>query len=399
MKTRIDEIPILSPALIELRLIVKRVTITASKEDISMNDKRLKPFGIVVVVVLLISIAAAGCTSQQNATQTVATKTITDMAGRTLTVPVNITKVLGTSPPETWVAYFLAPDTLAGWNYNVSSNYTAAKYANLPVVGGWFGTTTGNYETFLSMNPNIILDGSITPGTNSNDTINDRQTHLNPIPVVEILDPANATNYAPEIKFVGDLLGAPENATKLIAFDNQMLQRINSTVANLTSSEKKKVYYAEGPQGLQTDPSGSQHSQLIDLCGGVNVATVAITPGNGKTQVSMEQVLAWNPDVIIAGDAGFYSQVYNNSNWQNINAVKNKQVYLVPSDPTGWIDRPPGVNTMIGLPWLAKVLYPDKFQDLNLTSLTKEFYADFYHYNLTNDQVTNILSSSGLKAS
>ena len=365
-----------------------------------MNDKRLNSLALVAIIGILMSVAAAGCTSQQASTQGVATRTITDMANRTLTVPVNITKVLGTSPPLTMTAYMLAPDKLEGWNFNVSSsNYTAAQYMNLPVVGGWFGGQTGNYETFLSMNPNIILDGSIQPGIQNNDTINDRQTHLNPIPVVEILDPANATNYAPEIKYLGDLLGDPGNATKLITFDNQMLQRINSTVANLTASEKKKVYYAEGPQGLQTDPSGSQHSQLIDLCGGINVANVAITQGNGMTPVNMEQVLAWNPDVIITSNSGFYSNVYNDSKWQNINAVKNKQVYLAPSDPTGWIDRPPGVNTIIGLPWLAKALYPDKFQDLNLKNLTEEFYANFYHYNLTDAQATQILSSSGLPAS
>lgn len=113
--------------------------------------------------------------------------------------------------------------------------------------------------------------------------------------------------------------------------------------------------------------------------------------------VSLELVLEWNPDVIITSSPEFYKNVYSDKSWQSINAVKNKQVYLSPQDPFNWFESPPGANTIIGIAWTAKVLYPDKFTDMNLNSLTKEFYSNFYHYNLTNSEVSNILSSSGLK--
>ena len=59
-----------------------------------------------------------------------------------------------------------------------------------------------------------------------------------------------------------------------------------------------------------TDPSGSQHSQVIDICGSNNVADCALIPGNGMTEVSIEQIMSWNPEVIITYSPQFYSNVY-----------------------------------------------------------------------------------------
>jgi iron complex transport system substrate-binding protein len=139
------------------------------------------------------------------------------------------------------------------------------------------------------------------------------------------------------------------------------------------------------------------HGQLIDLCGGINVATVpANLKSGGMTQVSLEQVLKWNPEVIITENAQFYNSVYSNSSWQDVPAVKSHRVYLAPNAPFSWFDHPPAVNTIIGIPWTAKVLYPDKFKSMNMTNLTKEFYSDFYHVNLTDSDVKNILNNQTL---
>jgi len=144
-----------------------------------------------------------------------------------------------------------------------------------------------------------------------------------------------------------------------------------------------------------TNPPGSAHTQLIEICGGTNVVEAPITKGG--VGVSMELILKWNPDVIIVKDPIFYEKIYSDPLWKNINAVKNKEVYLVPNSPFNWFEGPPGVNTIIGIPWMAKVLYPDKFMNLDLKGLTQEFYSEFYHYNLSESEVESLLRSSGLK--
>ena len=139
---------------------------------------------------------------------------------------------------------------------------------------------------------------------------------------------------------------------------------------------------------------------MIDIAGGDNVADPS-SQGNTSTgvQVSIEQVIKWNPDVIITTEPDFYAKVYSDPNWGQINAVKNKEVYLSPQSPFKWFGRPVGANMIIGVPWTAKVIYPDEFKDLDMLSTTKEFYSNFYHFDLSDAQAKEILLGSGIKES
>lgn len=318
---------------------------------------------------------------------------ITDMLGRELTVPEQIDSVIATSPPSTILVYMLAPDKVAGWNFINSFNHTLMdeKYLNLPVIGGWYGTESGNYETMISMNPDIVIEGYNTQG-DLKDTILPRQENFGSIPVVAV---SGSTVYVlksePTIEFMGTLLDCEDQADKLIDFRNSILTEINDTIKEIPEDQRVHVYYAEGPKGLATDPSGSQHSQVIDICGGINVANVTLTSGNGMTPVSMEDVMAWNPEVILTHSTQFYNSVYSDPLWANIDAVANKRVYLAPQNPFCWIDRPQGPHLILGTAWTAKVLYPDQFSDMDLESLTSEFYSDFFHYDLTEKELNSLL--------
>ena len=360
-----------------------------------MDKKKIIMIAVVVIAIIAV---VAGYISYNNSNSTTGTVQITDMLNRNVQVPAHINKVLATSPPLTNLVYMVAPDKLGGWNSNLTSDekkYMPTQYQNLTVVGGWFSTYQGNPETFIAQNPSIILDDASVMG-NSSPTIDSMQSMMGSVPVVAAESSTNVSNYTGSIKFVGKILGAEDQANKLVSFYNNVTQTVTSTVSNIPQDQKVTVYYAEGSKGLQTDPSGSMHSQLIDFCGGVNVAQqpdVKLTAGNGMTAVSMEQVLKWNPSVIITNNQQFYNSVYNDSSWQDVTAVKNHKVYLTPSAPQGWFDRPPSVNTIIGIPWVAKTLYPDKFQNVNMTSLTKEFYSEFYHVNITDSDVQNLLNN------
>lgn len=324
--------------------------------------------------------------------------TITDMANRTVEVPASIESVIATSPPMTTVVYMIAPEKLAGLNFNWTTEeltYVPKEYQNIPVIGGWFGRQDGNYEQLISVNPDIIIEGSM--GNASVDTINERQEKFGEIPVVAITDTSDVTKIEDSIKFAGKLLGKEETSNKLVEFLNNYLNKVKEVNSTIKDSERVTVYYAEGPEGLQTDPNGSSHSQLITLCGGLNVADVPVNDGMGQVEVSMEQVIKWNPEVIITTDSTFYKKVYNDPKWENIDAVKNKRVYLSPTSPFKWFDRPPGANIIIGIPWTAKIMYPEKYTDINMKETTKQFYKDFYHYDLSDEEVTDILRGTGLK--
>ena len=341
---------------------------------------------------LVLAMAPCEC-MEQEIQQTAGTAQITDMSGRQLTVPENISSVISTSPPSTILVYMLAPDKLAGWNFINDFNHTLMdeKYLNLPVIGGWFGTQTGNYETMINMSPDIVIEG-YTTDSKVQEAIERRQEKFGSIPVVAIDGSIIfVTESDPTIKYLGGLLACEDQAEKLIQFRSSILTKINETVKDIPEDEKARVYYAEGPKGLMTDPSGSQHSQVIDICGGNNVADCALIPGNGMTEVSIEQIMSWNPEVIITYSPQFYSNVYSDSLWTNVEAVQNKRVYLAPQNPFCWIDRPQGPHLIIGTAWTAKMLYPELFANMDLDSLTREFYSEFFHYDLKESDLDMLL--------
>lgn len=327
------------------------------------------------------------------------TRTITDMYGRNLTVPAAINRVLTSGPIEMQMVYLLAPDKLAGLSFTFNGNPALApeKYKNLPVVGGWFGTQTGNYETFIAARPDIILEG-----TEAN--INERQEKFGSIPVVGLKAGEEATNYADdaltgyeaEIRFLGDLLGVQDRAESLIAYYKEAMSYVEAIVATVPEKDRIKVYYAEGKEGFSTDPVGSMHTRLLEFCGGINVAQVTLKPGYGMADASLEQILLWDPDKVIIGrgsQATLYKTILSDSRWGQLRAVKNKQVDIRPDNPFSWFDGPPGPCQMVGMYWMINKLYPEKTKDLDLNARVKEFYSKFFHYDLTDQELEQLLAN------
>lgn len=364
-----------------------------------MKSKIFKAISILLMSIILV----AGLFGCSKSTQTLAatTRTITDMFGRVVTVPTTINRVLTDGPIEMELVYLIAPDKLAGlsFTFNGKPPLVPDKYSSLPVVGGWFGTQTGNYETFIAAKPDIILEGT-------KPSIDERQQKFGSIPVVGVSAGSSASNYEDdaltqyenEIRFLGELLGAQKSAESLITYYKDAMSYVNKIVATVPDAEKIKVYYAEGKDGFSTDPVGSMHTRLLEFCGGKNVADVTLKPGYGMAETSLEQIALWDPDMIIIGrgsQATLYQTITTDSRWSELRAVKNKQVFLRQDNPLSWFDGPPGPCQMVGMYWMVNKLYPDKTQKLDLKAKVKEFYTKFFHYDLTDDQVATLLANPG----
>ena len=365
-------------------------------------EKKIK-----VIMLLLVVLVVAGVATHlfltPSTVETEGSKNITDMIGRNIEIPASVSNVVATSPPMTTVLYMIAPDKLKAVNFQWTEDeleYVPSQYQNFPVVGGWYGSKDGSYEEFIASEPDIVIESIDEGGDGDKSTVEERQEKFGSIPVVAVKDTSNIEKVGESITFMGEIVGAQEKASQLNDFNNKYLDMVHDRSSKLSDSDKKKIYYAQGDDGLQTSPSHSTHGQLIDLIGGVNVAD-SLGQGNttGGVQVSMEQVISWNPDKIITNDLEFYKHVYNDSNWGKLDAVKNKEVYVSPQSPFKWFDRPVGANMIIGVPWTAKVIYPDDYKDINMVDTTKEFYSNFYHVDLSDDQAKQMLLDSGLKES
>ena len=365
-------------------------------------DKKIK-----VVILLLILLVIGGVATHlfltPSTVETEGSKNITDMIGRSVEIPASVNSIVATSPPMTTVLYMIAPDKLKAVNFQWTDDelkYVPSQYQNYPVVGGWYGTQDGSYEEFIASEPDLIIESIDEGGDGDMSTVKERQEKFGTIPVVAVKDTTNVEKVGESILFMGEIVGAQDKANELNDFNNKYLDIVHDRASKLSDGDKRTVYYAQGDDGLQTNPSHSTHGQLIDLIGGANVAD-SLNQGNTTTsvQVSMEQVISWNPDLIITNDAEFYAKVYSDSNWGKLDAVKNKEVYLCPQSPFKWFDRPVGANMIIGVPWTAKVIYPDQYKDIDMVAATQEFYSNFYHIDLSNDDIKQMLLDSGLKES
>jgi iron complex transport system substrate-binding protein len=320
---------------------------------------------------------------------------ITDSAGRKVQIPDSINKVLAAGPPASVLMYVLAPQKLAGWVREPSEAqkpYLTQAARALPTYGQITGRGgTANIEAVLAAKPDIIIDvGTI------NDTyrsLADRVQAQTGVPYI-LIDGSFARSGS-MLREVGDLLGVADRAELLAQYADKTIADLNGKIATIPADKRPRVYYGRGPEGLETGLSGSINMEILAAAGAENVAASA--GKGGLTQTSLEQILSWNPDMIIAASPKFAASAGKDPLWANIAAIKAGNLFVAPDLPFGWIDSPPAINRLIGIAWLEKLFYPDTFKS-DLAAETRDFYKLFYQVDLTDEQVAT-LTKGAVKAS
>lgn len=302
-----------------------------------------------------------------------APRVFADSAGRRVEVPERIERVFAAGPPATVLVYALAPDKLLGWyrpRTLAERGYLPARYADLPTLGKLTGrSNTPNIEVVRGARPDVILDyGTVTPAAVA---LADRIQKETGVPYV-LID-GGLPGIPRACQMAGELLGVPERAGALARYAAGVLAEVDRRVARVPAERRPSAYYARGPRGLE-----SELIESLDALGARNVAAGAIERG-ALAPVTLEQVLAWDPDVIIAIDATFIAAVRSDPAWQRVKAVRDGRVHLAPLVPFPWVDLPPSVNRLIGVRWLGRVLYPTLFPE-DLRREARTFYALFYDH-------------------
>jgi iron complex transport system substrate-binding protein len=317
---------------------------------------------------------------------------VTDSAGRTVTVPDTIFRVYASGPPASILLYVLAPDRLTGWPrapHAYERPYLAEAYRDLPETGRLTGRgDTANLEVVLRNKPDLIFDfGSV---RDTYISLADRTQAQTGIPY--LLIDGRFENTPKALRLMGSTLGVQERAEQLARYVEELFAELDQALAKVPEDQRPRVYLARGPDGLETGLKGSINTEIIERAGGRNIADPGADAAvrRGITQVSIEQVIVADPDTIITWDHNFYDQVWKNPVWQGIDAVKRKRVYLAPTAPFGWIDRPPSINRIIGLKWLAGLFYPDRFS-FDLRGETRKFYKLFYHVDLSDEELDRLI--------
>jgi iron complex transport system substrate-binding protein len=332
---------------------------------------------------LLTTLAAAVMTAPHGARAA----TVTDSAGRTVPVPAKVERVFPAGPPAAILLYTLAPDLLLGWpraNRPEEREFLLPDIGARPEIGRITGRgNTANLEVVLALRPDLILDMGSTSATYV--SLAERVQQQTGIPYA-LLD-GRFDNTAAAYRTLGALIGRREKGEDYARIVDDTMGMIAQRIAAVPHERRPRVYYARGPRGLETGLGGSINVETIELL----ARNVAGATRGGLAAVSIEQVLVWDPEVIVTIDRDFAAGVYRDPAWAPVKAVNKRRVHLSPKLPFGWVDFPPCVNRLMGLKWLAKILYPDLFPD-DLRALTRAFYARFYHVTPTDAQIDRVLA-------
>lgn len=312
-----------------------------------------------------------------------------DSAGRQVMLPERIGRVMPAEPNAEVLAFVLVPKGLVGAPRVVGRGSLRAGRA--PGVD-WASRSTpaGMAEAARRFLPDLIIDaGAITP---ERAAFADQVMQLTGIPYILVED--SFARMPKVLRTTATILGVDNRRTyDLFIFAEHAIADLRGRLLIRPADQRPHVYFARGPDGLSTALPGSPAGEAIDEAGAINVAGPL---GRGaEAAVSREQLLGWNPEIIIAEERSAYAALQRNPAWRALSAVRNKKVFLEPSYPFGWIADPSGVNRLIGLYWLSTLFYPDETQE-DLRASACDFYNKFYKISLTNAQLEAMVRSAGI---
>jgi iron complex transport system substrate-binding protein len=346
-----------------------------------------------------------GCTGAGGAQ-----RSVTDRGGRRVEIPEQVTRVLCTNPIGTVDVYMLDPSLLVGWNFKpqaADAAFLDAATLEKPSLGVWMGAgSVPNAEEVLATRPDVLLCfwSVDEAGVHMADSIAKEMR----LPV--LLCDCSIEHVVETYEFLGEVFGeaVAQRLGELVPYFSEKLQLIRSVVASVPDSELRSVFLAEGKGGLQTDPVGSLHVQdALDLLRTRNVVDLPGSEGQGMgmPNVSIEQILTWNPSALLVSEysmsdtakSDLYNEILADRAWSVVPAVAQKEVYRIPQSPFSWFGRPPSAMRLLGCLWLLEKLYPAYAAQagIDLATEVRAFFSVALRYELSDAELGLLLRQEG----
>ncbi|CAA7599947.1 ABC transporter periplasmic binding domain protein [Acididesulfobacillus acetoxydans] len=335
--------------------------------------------------VFLLATLLSGCTPTRPKVSPSAMHTIIDMAGQKVTLPLKINRVATVGPVPVLNGFIFAfgeqKKIVNGlplfakskrWKYQT---VFAPGIATEPSVQG--ANNDPNLEELLKVNPDVVF----TMDQRSAETI-----RKSGIPAV-YLSWTQPEDVKKVMKIVGQVFNKEAVAEDYIKYFDQTLNQVKGVVSQIPQAQRPKVLYCDVK--TLTEPQLIAE-WWIPAAGGISVTN------NGRKaesiSFSMEQVLKWNPDILIVTDPTEVKEVYHDPRFSRIKAIINKKVFAAPMGSSIWANRT--IEQPLTVLWAAKTFYPQRFKNVNLDQTVKNFYAHFFKYRLSDQQVNEILSGN-----
>ena len=329
------------------------------------------------------------------------THIVVDHAGNEVEVPYDIERIAVADIyplPSVLSVFFDSAEKIVGM---APASMTAAQNSLLSELypeilnaeTGFTDGTTVNIEELIKLDPDVVFYGASNPEIGE-------QLKNSGIPGIAIS--VNKWDYnAIEtldnwISLISEMF--PDNdKTQLVSdYSNEVYDEIQERVADMSDEDRARLFFLFQYSDTTIATSGQNFfgQWWADAIGAVNVAQELTT--DNANQVSMEQIYGWNPDTILitnfnqAAPDDLCGNTIGSYDWSEIDAIKLGQVYKMPLGM--YRSYTPGVDTPITLYWLAKTVYPELFEDIDVTEKTIDYYDSVFGVQLTEEQAESIFT-------
>jgi len=343
-------------------------------------------------IVLSLCLLLCGC--GQDVGSAAGSREYTDSTGRSVTIPETVTRIAVTGPLSQIYILPLAGDMLVG----VSNAYAEDAQLYLPSyilekteIGQLYGGKGEmDLEALLAAAPDVVIDIGEPKKTTADDLA--ALTEQTGIPFLHI--DATVASAPEAYRTLGKLLGREEKAEELAAWCENTYAKISAMMARVDADNaRKRLLYCLGDTGTNVLAQGSFHAETVNMMS-TNAAVLedAVSSGAGN-EVDLEQLLVWNPEVIIFAADSCYDAVAGAPQWQSLDAVSRGQYYETPCGPYGWLSSPPSVQRYLGMLWLGQLLYPE-YTDYDLQEEVTAYYKLFYGCELTEQMYRDLTANA-----
>ena len=255
-------------------------------------------------------------------------------------------------------------------------------------------TDDANAEEVLALNPDVVFMTGSATGDTCDALVNAGLTVIS-FPTAGSGDDNNTfETVANWLNQMAVVFGDSEAADALVSYDSDTLAIVNEKLKDVKEEDKPSVMiiFQLGDNNLKVAGSGHYSEFWIDNTGGVNAAAEL-----EKLQpVDIEQVQAWDPDIIYlttfspAMPEDLYNNTFEGFDFSQLSAVKNQQVYKIPLGSYRWYA--PSCECSLMLKWMASINHPELFEDMDMTEEVKSFITEFYGVTPTDEQVAVLLN-------
>ena len=198
------------------------------------------------------------------------------------------------------------------------------------------------------------------------------------------------------VTMMGEAIGAGERAARFNAYYRDCIRRVRAVVRNIPQDERIRVYHSTTEATVTTGEHGLP-ADWLEQVGVINVTTDrTLRRFEGKTHASIEQIMLWDPEVILANETGVVKSILNDRKWAAIRAVKKRRIHQMPIGISRW-GHPGSLEIPLAILWTAKTVYPERFPDLDIAAETRAFYQKFFSYDLSDEMLGMMLSGRSMR--